>query len=117
MLTGSGLGDDPGLAHALGQQHLSHGVVDFVGSGVQQIFALQVDPRSPQSLGQALGEIEGCRTSHKLLEVVVEFPLELRILLGAPVFVLQLLERVNEGLRHIASSERPEVAGRIRHGR
>ena len=117
VLTGSGFGDDPGLAHALGQQHLSHGIVDFMGSGVQQILPLQVDPRSPQSLGQALREIEGSRTSHKLLEVVVEFPLELRILLGAPVLVLQLLERVNEGFGYITPTKRPEVAGRIRQGR
>ena len=30
---------------------------------------------------------------------------------------LVLLERVNEGLRHVASSERPEMAGRVGHGR
>ena len=117
VLTGSGLGDDPSLAHALGQQYLAHGVVNFVGTGVQQIFPLQVDPCSAQSFRQALSEIQGCRPSHELLEIIIEFPLELWVLLGAPVFVLELLERVDESLWHVASSERPEMAGRVGHGR
>ena len=34
VLAGAGLGDDPGLAHASGQQDLAHAIVDLVGAGV-----------------------------------------------------------------------------------
>ncbi len=43
MLAGARLGDDALLAHAQGQQTLADGVVDLVGAGVQQVFALEVD--------------------------------------------------------------------------
>ncbi len=41
VLPGPGLGDHPGLAHALGQQHLPEHIVDLVRSGVGQILALE----------------------------------------------------------------------------
>ena len=43
VLAGAGLGDDPRLAHALGQQRLAERVVDLVRAGVQQVLALEVD--------------------------------------------------------------------------
>ena len=43
MLSGSGFGDDPLLAHALYQQGLAEAVVDFVGAGVEEVFALEID--------------------------------------------------------------------------
>ena len=42
MLTGSGLGEDFGLAHPFGEQHLPDGIVYFVGAGVVQVFAFQI---------------------------------------------------------------------------
>jgi hypothetical protein len=39
MLTGASLGYDSGLAHPEGQQALTDGVVDLVGSGVRQVLA------------------------------------------------------------------------------
>ena len=45
MLAGARLGDNPGLAHALGQQSLSQGVVNFMGAGMGQVFALQQNSR------------------------------------------------------------------------
>ena len=44
VLAGAGLGDDPLLAHALGQQRLAERVVDLVGAGVEQVLALEEDP-------------------------------------------------------------------------
>jgi hypothetical protein len=58
VLAGAGLGDDPGLAHPLGQQDLAHAVVDLVRAGVVQLLALQIDLRAAEVLGQARGEIE-----------------------------------------------------------
>ena len=43
MLAGAGFGDDALLTHAQGQQALAQGVVDLVGAGVVEVFALQPD--------------------------------------------------------------------------
>ncbi len=59
MLAGPGLGDDAGLAHALGQQPLAEGVVDLVGAGVGQVLPLEVDASATQTPRQAGCEVEG----------------------------------------------------------
>ena len=43
VLAGAGLGDDPRLAHALGEQRLPERVVDLVRAGVVEVLALEVD--------------------------------------------------------------------------
>ena len=43
MLTGAGLGDDAGLAHALGEQGLAEHIVDLVAAGVVEILSLEED--------------------------------------------------------------------------
>src|SRR3989338_1024763 len=43
MLAGSGLSNKAALTHAQSQQGLADGIVDFMGSGMQEIFALKVD--------------------------------------------------------------------------
>ncbi len=58
VLAGPGLGDDPGLAHAAGQDDLAQHVVDLVRAGMVQLVALHVDLGAAQMLGQPLGEIE-----------------------------------------------------------
>ena len=63
VLAGAGLGDDPLLAHAAGEQDLAEHVVHLVGAGVVQLLALEVDLRAAEMLGQALGEIERARTA------------------------------------------------------
>ena len=42
VLAGAGLGDDPPLAHALGQQRLAERVVELVRAGVVEVLALQI---------------------------------------------------------------------------
>ncbi len=54
VLAGAGLGDHARLAHAPGEQRLADGVVDLVRAGVVQVFALQVDLRAAELLGQRL---------------------------------------------------------------
>ena len=46
VLAGAGLGDDPPLAHARGEQRLAERVVDLVRAGVRQVLALEEDARA-----------------------------------------------------------------------
>ena len=61
VLAGAGLGDDPGLAHALGEQRLAEHVVDLVRAGVVEVLALEEDPGAAGVLGEPghLGERAG----------------------------------------------------------
>jgi hypothetical protein len=43
VLSRTGFGDDAALAHAFGQQSLPQAIVDFVRTGMEQIFALEID--------------------------------------------------------------------------
>ena len=52
VLAGAGLGDDPGLAHPLGQQRLAEDVVDLVRAGVVEVLALEDDPGAAGVLGE-----------------------------------------------------------------
>ena len=46
VLAGPGLGDDPCLAEAAGQERLAEGVVDLVGAGVVEVLALEVQAQA-----------------------------------------------------------------------
>jgi len=48
------LGDDALLAHALGEQGLTNGIVDLVRAGVVQVFSLQVYLRTAQVIDRRL---------------------------------------------------------------
>ena len=65
VLARPGLGDDPLLAHPLGEQGLPERVVDLVGAGVGEVLALQVDPRA-DPLGEALGQVERRRPADEV---------------------------------------------------
>ena len=54
VLSGTGFGNDPLLAHFLCQQDLSQHVVDLVCTGVVQVFPLQVDLAAAQISGHAV---------------------------------------------------------------
>jgi hypothetical protein len=41
VLAGAGFGNKAGFAHALGEKGLTKHVVDFVGTGVIEVFALE----------------------------------------------------------------------------
>ena len=50
VLAGAGLGDDPRLAHALGEQRLAERVVELVRAGVVEVLALEQIGRPARSL-------------------------------------------------------------------
>ena len=72
MLTSTGLGDDSLLAHPQRQQSLTDRIVNFMGTGVIEIFSLEPDLRTATMFGESLGEIEGRRTTDVVNSVARE---------------------------------------------
>ena len=110
--------DDAGLAHALRQQNLADGVVDFMRAGVEQILALEINLRAAQFAREAFGVIQGRGASAKFAEIIPQFAAGiLGRFSGAEIFLLQLLQRVHQSLRYITASVRAEMSLHVRHGR
>ena len=86
----------------------------FVGTGVQQIFPLQVDPCPAQSLRQALGKIKRRRPAHIMRPQVLHLRRKGRVLLGLAVFRLKLQHQGHQRLSNIASAKLAEPAIRVR---
>ena len=76
VLACAGFRDDARLAHFYRQQALADGVVDFVRAGVQQIFALEIDARAAEVLGEARGKLQRRGAAGKILEQIVRVALE-----------------------------------------
>ena len=58
MLPGPCFSDDARLLHPLGQKSLPDRVIDFMGPGMTEVFALQIDLPSTQSLRESLCKVE-----------------------------------------------------------
>ena len=114
MLAGTGLGDDPALAHPAREKNLPQGVVDLVGPGVKEILAFEVDFGTAQFAGEALSKVKRRGASGEVLEGVCEFVLERLVLAGRRVFVRKRVERVHERFGHKHSTIGAEVAVLIR---
>ena len=68
MLACSGFRNDTGFPHSAGEEDLADGVVDFMRSGVQKVFALEID-FSPTEFGsQALSQVERSWTPTEISE-------------------------------------------------
>jgi hypothetical protein len=100
VLSRPGLGNQPGFAHAPGQQTLPQGVVDFVRPGVGQVLPLDIDLRPSQLRGEMPGEIQGRGAAHVILQVPGQLPPELLVAADPPIRRLQLQQGRHQGLRH-----------------
>ena len=107
MLTGPRLGDHAFLAHPQSEQRLAERVVDLMGTGVIQVFALEPDLGPAAMLGESLGKVQRRRAAHIVFQQVVELGLKMRISLRGVVFLDQLIEREDQCLRHVPA---PEIA-------
>ncbi len=76
VLPGAGLGNHPPLAHPHREQRLAERVVDLVGAGVVQVFALELNLRPAALLGQPLGKVQRRRPADKVLQQAVELSLK-----------------------------------------
>ena len=117
VLAGAGLGDDPRLAHADGEQDLADAVVDLVRAGVVQVLALEVDLRAfasgriaAQRLGQTLGIIKRRGVADEMLEQPVEFGMEALVHLRGAIFALEVEDQRHQRLGDVAAAELPEMS-------
>jgi hypothetical protein len=113
MLAGAGLGDDPLLAHAPGQQGLTDGVVDLVRAGVIEVFALQVDLGAAEDFRPAPGVVDRAGPADVVAQFVAEFGLKIRVVPGRFIFARQFVERRHERLGDINAAVWAEMAARI----
>jgi hypothetical protein len=116
VLAGAGLRYDPLLAHAHGEEGLADRVVDLVGAGVEQVLPLEIDPRAPEVVREALGAVERRRAPREIGEVAPELGLELGIHARLGIHGLELLKGRHERLRNEDAPVRAEVPGCIREG-
>ena len=114
MLPGAGLGDDPPLAHARGEQRLADRVVDLVRAGVRQVFALQEDPRAAGRRGEPLRLVHRRRAPDVVREQPAQLGLKRRIVARGEVGALELLDRLDQRFGDVASAELAEVAAGVR---
>ncbi len=91
MLTCSGLGDDPLLAHLAGQQSLTQHIVDLVRSGVVEVFSLEEDPRATGMLTQPCRFVQRRRPAAVVplqpVQLVEELLVAARLLVGGGDFL------------------------------
>ena len=104
VLSGAGLGDDACLAHALGQQRLSQYLVGLVGTAVQQILALEIEP-GLGATGQVATECQRRRATGILGQQGAKFAVEFRVSLGFDKGFFQLQQGWNQNLRNIHAAE------------
>ncbi len=116
MLAGAGLGDDPRLAHAPGEQDLAEAIVDLVAAGVVELVALEIDLGAAEMLGQPLGEIERARPSGIMSIEIVDLGLERRVLLRRLIGLVQLQDQRHQRLGDEAAAEKAEEAALVRSG-
>ena len=108
MLSGTGLGDEPGLSHLLCQQSLPQHIVDLVGAGMVQILPLQINLCATQSVGQLLCIVQPGGTVCILIQQLRQFPVECGVILVMQICLLQFYDSVHQGLRDVLSAVNAE---------
>mmetsp|Transcript_16412 Transcript_16412/g.33723 ORF Transcript_16412/g.33723 Transcript_16412/m.33723 type:complete len:384 (+) Transcript_16412:470-1621(+) len=109
VLSGTGLGNDAGLADSLGKKGLADGVVDFVGSSVSQILTLQPDFGSTGQFREAFRLVEGSGSTDEFSAVAIEFCQEFGIVLDLVVRLFDFLEGNRKCLGDVLPSEFSEA--------
>ena len=115
MLAGAGFRDHALLAHAHGEQALPEAVIDFVRAGVEQVFALDINARAAEMLGEPRSNCSGVGRPAKFVQQIVEFRLKCGIGARLGVGPLEFFERRHERFGNVASAVRAVAAARVRH--
>ena len=117
MLTGTGLGDEAGLAHLFGQQRLSENIVDLVRTGVVQVFALEVDLCTAEVLGHLFCIVQAAGAACVLVEQFGELPIELRVIFVMVVGLFQFNDGIHQRFGDILSAVDAKASVGVCHGR
>ena len=104
VLTCTCLGNDTLLAHLLGKENLTEGIVDFVGTRVVEVFTLEIE-LTTILLTHTLSKIEWRRASNIVFQQGVILALELLTLQDGEVSFFQILHCLVENLWNVGSSE------------
>ena len=115
MLAGAGFGDHAAFAHPEGQHRLAERVVDFVGAGVIQILALQINLRPAGVLAEPLGVIQRRWPADVMLEQVVQFAAEGVVAASGIVGRRQFHESGSQCFRDVTAAELAETTRTIWH--
>ena len=111
-----GLGDDAPLAHAAGEQNLPQAIVDLVGAGVIEIFALEIDFGATGALGKAFGEIERAGAADVMGEQAVQLFMKSGVNLGRLVSALEIEDQRHQGFGDEATAISAEMAAHVGTG-
>ena len=108
MLTGAGLRDDTGLAHLLGEQALCQRVVNFVGTGMIEILALEINLCAAQILGHLVRIVQQGRTANIVFEQLIQLRVECRIIFIIIVRFFQFVDGIHQGFGDVLSAVNAE---------
>ena len=106
VLSRTGLGQQAGFSHALCQQRLAQHVVDFVGAGVVEVFALEVDFCPAQVLAHFLCVVEQRGAAGVIFEKVSKLCLKVLVVFVKVVGLLQLGKRPHQPLGDVLPAVR-----------
>ena len=113
VLTGTSFGNDARLAHALGEHGLADHIVDLVGAGMVEVFALQIDLGAAHFLRHAGRMVDRRGTADEVGQLVAEFGQEVRVVLVPGVGLAQLFEGMGQRFAGKAAAVGAEVAACI----
>ena len=113
VLAGAGFGDELLLAEVDGEEAFAHAVVELVGAGVVEVFALHVDLRGAELLGEAFGVVDGRGAALEVLADGAQLGDELG---GARDGVVGVADLVHDGFergRDVGAAVLAETAGLV----
>jgi hypothetical protein len=89
---------------------LPEGVIDLVGTGVEKVFAFEINFCAAEVGGEAFRKIEGCGAAYVVGEEVAEAGLEFGVLACLLIGCGEFLKRSHKGLRDEAASVGTKIA-------
>src|SRR5262245_36372314 len=114
VLSGAGFGHDAAFPHSHGEKGLPHGVVDFVGSRMSQVLALEENPATAADGGESRRLVGWSRPSHIMCKQAVQPGAKCRVVSYFEVRTFESLDRLHQRLGNEAASELTKIAARIR---
>ena len=107
--------NETGLAHLLSQKGLTQDVVDLMGSGVIEVFPLEVNLSPSQVPGHFFRIVQPGGPPGVFVEQLRQFPVKLRVVFIVLVGLFQFDDRIHQGLGDVLSPVDAEAALGICH--